>query len=248
METRDKTRPNEQLITRLRALIDARPGMSARSLSRAIGANVAYVGQILSGKGGTPSAAKLHRIAEVLGTTTDFILGTVEGSEQPHSEVSFREELPRFSGKPDDRIPVRGTAFCDDLAIQGEDGTVLSIERLLLDIDHTIRLIERPPALWNARDAYAIYFHGSSMEPRFYQGEIGVVDPRRPPSPNDFVVAQLNNGQSEDIITVLVKQLVRVTSAWVELRQFNPPQTFRIPRSQVAHLHRLCNNNELLGG
>ena len=58
----------------------------------------------------------------------------------------------------------------------------------------------------------------------------------------------LTDGNGPDIMTVLVKQLVRETSAYVELRQFNPPMDFRIPREQIAgKLHRILPSNEIHG-
>lgn len=240
--------PNPALSSRLAVLLEGSE-YSARSLSRAIGANVTYVGQLISGKGGTPSAARLQAIAERLGTTTDHLLGRSVSPEQPRSEVSFRDAPAPFRHAGADGIPVLGTAYCDDLAVESTDDGPFEVERVLLEADHTVRLVERPPALWAARDAYAIYLHGSSMEPRFYQGDLCVVDPRRPPSPGDDVVVQLTDGQGgSDVITVLVKQLLRSASAYVELRQFNPDRRFRIPRAQVARLHRICTRNELLGG
>ena len=200
-------------------------------------------------RGNLPSAGAMSRLAETLGTTSDWLLGIADSPDQPRSEVSFRDAPASFRGFEIEGIPLVGTAWCDDLAVEGEDGGSYSVERVLLETDHTIRMISRPPALWAAKDAYAIYFHGASMEPRFRQGDIGVVDPRRPPAPGDDVVVQLTDGNGgTDVMTVLVKELVRVTSAEVRLRQFNPAATFAIPRRQVARLHRIVPMIELLGG
>ncbi|MBU3993741.1 MAG: LexA family transcriptional regulator [Alphaproteobacteria bacterium] len=238
----------EILRDRVKQRIDA-TGKTAHAVSKEIGANAGYVRDLMDpDKTGVPSAERLNKLAAALETTTDWLMGKVDDPAQPLSEISFRDAPLNWSGPPESRIPVLGTAFCDDLAVPDDANGELRVERLLLDFDHTVRLIERPPALWNAPDAYAIYFHGSSMEKRFYSGEIAVVDPRRPPSPGDFVVVQLSNGANDHIITVLVKQLIRTTSAYVELLQFNPEATFRIPRGQVIRMHRICSTNELLGG
>jgi transcriptional regulator with XRE-family HTH domain len=236
----------DTLRQRLRESLDA-AGKSRHALSVEIGASPGYVRDLLDPeKTSMPSADKLQALAQALGTTTDWLLGKAETAARPVSEVTFREAPRPWRDSGLDGIPVRGTAFCDDLAIDGEDGEQYQVERVLLETDHTVQMITRPPALWAARDAYAIYLHGSSMEPRFYAGELAVVDPRRPPSPGDDVVVQLNDGNGgSDVITVLVKQLVRATGSYVELRQFNPAQTFRIPRGQVARLHRIVSNAEL---
>lgn len=198
-------------------------------------------------RGSVPGSSRLASIAELLATTTDYLLGKVDTPEQVRSEVSIREIPQAWQGNRKDSIPVLGTGYCEDLILQGDDGQDFSIERVMLETDHIVRLIERPPALWAASDAYAIYFHGASMEPRFFQGELGIVDPRRPPSPGDFVVVQLNDGESDSVVTVLVKQLVRVAGGYVHLKQFNPERTFRIERTRVSRLHRICGPNELYG-
>lgn len=223
-------------------------GLSPRALSmQATGKPDAI--RDMKRRGNLPSAAALARIAEVLGTTTDWLLGQADSSEQPRSEVSFREAPAPWRDRNADGIPLVGSAWCDDLAVEGEDGAPFTVERIQLEVDHTVRMVYRPPALFAAKDAYAIYFHGNSMEPRYRQGDVGVVDPRRPPAPGDDVVVQLNDGNGgSDVITVLVKELVRVTNKIVELRQFNPAITFRIPRAQVTRLHRIVSLAELLGG
>ena len=241
------SKPAEILLSRIDARL-AELGKSRYWLSKEVtdGARHGVLTDI-ERKGFLPAEPRLRRMAELLGTTTDYLMGRTDGPAQPQSEVSFRDMPQAWRGGSDDRIKVLGTGYCDDLAVEA-DGTVAQIELLQLELDHTIRLIERPPALWNARDAYAIYYHGSSMEPRFYQGEIGIVDPRRPPGPGDFVVVQLNDGASDTIITVLVKQLERIAGGYVHLRQFNPDLRFKLPRSQVARLHRIASPTELFGG
>lgn len=197
----------------------------------------------------TPNGPAIARIAEVLGTTTDWLLGRAESPAQPTSEVGFRDIQREWRGaepgaRNAERLPVYGTGYCDDLEID-DGGEVLHVEQTLFEPDHVIQLIERPPALWAAKDAYAIYFHGSSMEPRFYQGEIGIVQPARPPGPGDFVVVQLNDGRTADVVHVLVKRLVRQTATTIELEQFNPPLTFRIDRKRVARLHLITSPTHL---
>lgn len=192
-----------------------------------------------------PNSAILTRVADRLETTTDWLLGRVDTPAQVASEVAFRDRPLRWNGPASDRIPVLGTGYCDDLVIPAEGGGEIEIERAMLETDHTVRMIERPPALWNVRDPYAIQFIGSSMEPRYYQGELGIVNPGRVPGPGDFVVAQLNDGQSDAVVTVLVKQLVKVAGNYYELRQFNPDLTFRIERRRVSRLHRIMLSSEL---
>ncbi len=236
----------EILANRVRERIDAL-GKSPREISIAATGKPDLVRDIYRHKR-MPTGPVLHALAQALETTTDHLLGKADSALQPVSEVSFREPPMPWGAPPPEGIPLIGSGFCDDLAIQDEDGGEFEVERVMLEADHVIRMITRPPALVGARDAYAIYYHGSSMEPRFRQGDVGVVDPRRPAAPGDDVVVQLRNSDgTEDVMTVLVKELVRATGSYVELRQFNPQRVFRIPRARVAHLHRIVPIAELLG-
>lgn len=230
---------SDLLRERLRERLDA-AGKSPHAVSRAIGANPGYVRDLLDpDKTSTPSAVKLQALAGELETTTDYLLGKAEGPTQPLSEVGFRDVPAAWRGHGEgrgERIPVFGTGYCDDLEIP-DDGQVIRVEQTLFEPEHVVQMIERPAALWAAKDAYAIYFHGSSMEPRFDQGGIGIVNPARPPAPGDCVVVQLNDGSTADVVHVLVKRLVRQTASYVDLEQFNPPLTFRIDRKRVARMH-----------
>lgn len=239
----------EFLRTRVRERLEA-VGKTAHAVSLSIGANGGYVRDLLDpAKTSIPSASRLRALARELETTAEYLLGEADDSNQLRSEVSFREAPAAFGPAGGDGLKLVGTAWCDDLAVEGAEGQPFQVERILLEVDHVIRMVYRPPALWAAKDAYAIQFQGTSMEPRYRQGDIGVVDPRRSPVPGDDVVVQLNDGNGgRDVITVLVKELVRQTAKYIELRQFNPAIDFRIPRGQVSRLHRIVPIGELLGG
>jgi transcriptional regulator with XRE-family HTH domain len=235
----------ETLRERLRERLEFM-SLTPHALSREIGANAGYVRDLLDpAKTGIPSAERLQRLAAALGTTTDYLIGDATSARQPVSEVSVRADPRSYTPAGQNGIPVHGTAYCDDLAIQGPEGEYL-IERIQLEVDHVVRFVKRPSSLWNVRDAYAIDLHGDSMTPVMEQGDTRLVDPRRPPAPGDYVVVQLTNGSDTDIATVLVKRLVRASSAFVELEQFNPKLVFRIARRQVARLHRIVPYSELL--
>lgn len=240
--------PQEYLQTRLRDLIDKSNKWTARSLSIALGANHSYVGQLLRGKGGMPSAERLDLMAELVGTTTDFLLGKAHNSEQIRSEVTLSDVRREWRGlSPEEPgIPLVGTGDCADLEVETEGGAAIQIERSSFDPEHCVTYISRPPALQGDSEAYAIYFHGSSMEPRYFAGEIGIVQPTRPAGPGDFVLVQLTNGQDGDVVSVLVKRLVRQNSHEVVLEQFNPQLVFTLQRRHVARIHRIVPPTELL--
>lgn len=233
------------LADRVKALVE-QDARSPRAISMEATGKPDTVRDILRGKS-VPANTTLADLARTLGTTTDYLLGRAGSPAQVLSEVTVRDFAGITSRSELGGLPLVATGYCDDLIADG-NGEEVAVERLQLEMDNIIRMIERPAALASARDAYAIYFHGSSMEPRFYANEIGVVDPRLPPGPGDFVVAQLSDEGSDDIATILVKQLVRQSSREIVLRQFNPEAIFTVPRSRIVRLHRIMGLAELLGG
>lgn len=242
--------PAEILRERLRRLIDERADVTARSLSKAIGANHSYVSQILSGQGGMPSGARLAQLAAVLGVSVDYLTGMSAAPAPVLSEVGVSDRRldwrPSLADLPP--IPLVGTGDCATIQFEDESGEMLDIERCSFNGDHTVRMIARPPALRGARDLYAIYFHGESMMPRFEPGEVGIVDPSRPAGPGDYVLVQLTNGSEDAVTSVLVKRLVRANARELVLEQFNPPATFTVPRGRVKRVHRILPQTDLLFG
>ena len=222
-----------------------------RAVSLAIGAHAGYVRDLLDPERfNVPSAARLLALARELDTTSDYLTGEAASPEQPRSEVGLSdgriEWRPAASDLPP--IPLVGTGDCATIQFEDNSGEMLDVERCSFDADHTIRMIARPPALRGARDLYAIYFHGESMQPRYFPGEVGIVDPTRPAGPGDFVLVQLTDGTEDHVTSVLVKRLVRQSPRELVLEQFNPPATFTVPKARVARVHRILQQTDLLFG
>lgn len=242
------TDQKEMLRSRVRERLKV-TGKSPHGISRAIGANPGYVRDLLDPeKSSIPAADRLQALAQELETTTDYLMGRASVSDPVRSEVALADRRLDWGGVPpaEPGIPLVGTGDCADLDVVDSAGTHVMIERSSFDPDFHVTYVHRPKALTGDRAAYAIYFHGSSMEPRFFAGEIGIVQPSRPAAPGDYVVVQLNNGETDDVITVLVKRLVRRTSAEVVLSQHNPELTFSVPAHCVARIHRIMPPSEQL--
>lgn len=195
-------------------------------------------------------AAHPHTVRALLAaiglTEAEFEAGATQGEKE--SSV-VREPYLAFRG--DDRprdVPILGTAECADLQFES-DGALTPVETMQLDLDEVIDYARRPVSLDNRRDMYAIYFRGFSLAPRYEPGEIGYVDPKRPPAPGNYVVVQLRGPDGDDgerVFRVLAKRLVKITSTYVELEQFQPAMTFRVDRRDVRHIHRIVPWDELV--
>ena len=72
--------------------------------------------------------------------------------------------------------------------------------------------------------------------------------PGGPPAPEGESRAPEPRADADpaEVISVLVKQLVRTTATHYELTQHNPPLTFRIAKAEVAEIHRIIPLAELL--
>lgn len=195
-----------------------------------------------------PKEPRLRAMAKALNTTVEYLTGESDNPAPMLSEVGVADRLLDWRGQEPHLpgIPLVGTGDCADLEVRTETGDTVHVERSSFEADYVVRFIERPMALRGNDKAYAIYFHGSSMEPRFFAGEVGIVDPTRPCAPGDFVIVQLNDGESDDVVSVLVKRLIRQSSREVVLEQYNPALTFSVPRSRVRHLHRIVPPTEQL--
>jgi phage repressor protein C with HTH and peptisase S24 domain len=96
----------------------------------------------------------------------------------------------------------------------------------------------RPANLGGVRAAYAIYMVGDSMEPRYEQNWLLHVNPFKPPRRGRDVVVY-KKGQA-----VLIKQFVGWEGDTLVLRQLNPPDTLRIPRSDVEECHLVVGTDQ----
>lgn len=239
-----------QLKTRLRERLES-SGKSMHAVSKAIGANAGYVRDLLDpAKNTMPTIEKLRAIAQELETSIDYLSGDSDAPDIVRSDVTLSDNHIDWRGpdRADPGIPLVGTGDCADLNVCSESGEMITVERSSFDPDHHVRMLVRPPALRGQTELYAIYFHGESMEPRFQPGEVGIVDPRRPVRNGDYVLVQLNAGDSDEVVTVLVKRLVRQNADEVVLEQFNPAVTFKVPKHRVARVHRIMQQTELLFG
>lgn len=124
------------------------------------------------------------------------------------------------------------------------------------DIDDQVELTElwytqvvgriaRPESLAHDDKAYALTIFGDSMIPRYRPSERVGVSTKAAIAIGDDVIVQLRSPDGDDgerVTMVLIKELVRRTASYYELRQYNPPLTFRVPAERVARIHKVTTN------
>lgn len=155
------------------------------------------------------------------------------------------ERTGQIGAMPRD-IPIYGTALGGEIEFDQTNGDgVLSVEHTELDQSEVVGYLRRPPSLEGRQGLYGIYVQGSSMHPRFADGEAALVDPKRPPMIGDDVVVQLACPEDERVTHVLIKRLVRRSASFVELEQFSPALTFRVETARIQCIHRIVPVGEL---
>lgn len=191
--------------------------------------------------------------------------GASDPQPTAESHAELRSPAPAFrgpepheligGGRPDRTlardIPVLGTAEGGNEPVAGHESAA-TVEAMELLVSEVIEYRARPTSLASRRDIYALYVSGDSMFPRFEQGALIYVDPRRPPAIGDDVIVQLrptspeNGADAESVVRVLVKRLRKRGPAAFEFEQFNPAQTFALPIGAVARMHRIMRLDELV--
>lgn len=201
-------------------------------------------------KGGSrPRSDTLEKIIVAAGLTPAQFYDLEGGKKAPpKDDGSPKIGLPfQRRDEPMD-IPLMGTAQGSDMEIK-DDGTISFVERMDLDMANVVEMLRRPASLAGRRDVYAITVIGNSMADRYEDGDPAYVDPRRQARSGDHVVVQLIQRDSDGeghLHIALLKQLVRKTTTYVELRQKNPELTFTIPMNEVYAIHRVIPWREIV--
>ncbi len=202
-----------------------------------------------NGHDGIPSQ-RMASLVAAYGAPIEVLLEGADIAEQPVPPSNAR--VIRFEGEADVTlprdIPIFGTTLGAPTDFDGK-----AIEQTMLNSGEIIGYLPRPTVLNGQAYAYGLYVQGSSMAPRFEDGEtVFVQDSRkgRPPRIGDDVVLYLVDeevsGDDDHAAAALVKRLVRRSASFVELQQFNPPYTFRIEASQIMRIDRVIPWSELL--
>lgn len=229
------------LQQRIKQKLDEK-GLSAWKASMLATGGPDAVRQILAGH--EPRADRLAKLAELFEVTTDWLIGKDETTPQKTRDVG----IP-FKGLETPRnVPVYGTALGSDTHPDPEQPEI-PIEMHEVEMGEAVDWLRRPPNIMGRNDIYGLYVAGTSMSPRYEPGDPVYVDPKRPPRIGDDVIVQLvhdNGDGGQTIVCALIKRLVRQSATFIELEQFEPRQTFRVTRQQVAAVHRVMPWAELV--
>jgi hypothetical protein len=172
-----------------------------------------------------------------------LLTGLLVGIEPNATPVQFAGSA---ANRMERDLPIYGAALGAEKIVDGE-----AVELTTLNRAEIIEYRERPPILNGKKDVYGLYVQGSSMDPAFDDGDLLVVQKGVALSSGDFVVVYLrprdDSDDGERATSVLVKRLVKRSAQFLELRQYEPALTFRIPANEVLRIDKALRTRDLLG-
>lgn len=195
-----------------------------------------------AGRSALPEPPTLLRLAEVLQVSVDWIVGRDKRSPPPFDHG--RVESPQFSNIGHDRSDGSAMALPLDLPVLGT--VAASVVGSFAISGDVVEYVHRPPGLRTARNAYAVYVRGTSMEPRHRAGDLLFITPDRPAVIGDDVVIQ-QRAHAQASVECFLKTLVRETGDSVFARQLNPPGEIEYRRATIVAVHRVLTTRELFG-
>ncbi|OWV94244.1 repressor [Rhizobium sp. R72] len=220
--------------------IIAEQGLTWEAASLKSGLERSYFRKLFERGGASPRGQTLKKIADGLGVPMTVLLGesTDATAIKVHPPLitdvrpaSASLPLPMEMAKD---VPVMGTAAGSHL----RGAFQLSSE----PVDYA----RRPFTLMNARNVYALYVEGTSMEPQFQPGDLVYVHPDKPPRFGDAVVIQVQLGGSESMEATIGILSKRGPEA-VTIRKHNPSAEIEIPRATIVAIHKVLSLNEIYG-
>lgn len=217
-----------------------RLGLNQSRFGRQVGVDQSTVSRWESGRQ-MPGPVELSRIARLAGDSIEALLGAAPAVATPPPPAG-----PAWAPVSRDAAPIAPAwrrdaaldlaaarplpaAVAKDLPILGEaEGGELGF---FLGNGEVLGYADRPPTLAGVRHAYAVVVRGDSMEPRYLEGELLLVNPLRQVRPGDFAVVELAGGQA------FIKQFLRRAAGRVVVRQLNPTAEIEFPAGDVKNLH-----------
>ncbi|MGH6706815.1 MAG: S24 family peptidase [Sphingomicrobium sp.] len=188
---------------------------------------------------GNPSRRTLEKLLAAAGSSlAEFEALRIGRAPRPFAPMSGAgAEDARSAGwrpAPLPPVPLLVTAMGGEWLDDGRQ-----IEWMEFDPERIAGRVERPSSLTEDSQAYAVTLVGESMWPRFRPGRELLVSPAAQVEIGDDVLITLVSPSPQGRAMVMIKELVRRTPDFTELRQFNPDVAFKVEASAIAAIHKV---------
>jgi lambda repressor-like predicted transcriptional regulator len=234
--------------------------LKAAAVSKRARLGESYIRDHLRRPGMAMQTVELERLAEALGVTPEFIAyGAARAPDRRQPGLAEARARVDFAGHPAYVPFVSDNAHAESLPELrpaprlapehlGKTGR-LEVRNLLIDEnerrpapDPERREVDRPPALADSDDAYAVIVADRTMEPAHKVGDLRYVAPEYPIASGDLIVL-IQRDKAGRLFGVL-KELDTVTPNWTVVRQLDPPKLMKIFKDRVVAAHRALTPEE----
>lgn len=208
-------------------------GLVMREVGEAVGVSPQAVGQWETDR----NEISMENLRSVCGFLKIDIEAATRG-ELKFLDDDPRSEIVRLSNKGS---PNFGPLEVDVLGVGagGDDGGFEFNGQI-------IERVRRPPGIATLTNVWALYIIGTSMIPRFEEGELAYAGGRAP-VPGDYVVIELFPEEGKSVGKGFVKRLVRRTASEIIVEQFNPAKQLKFDPYEIKGMTRIIPWRELLG-
>lgn len=140
--------------------------------------------------------------------------------------------IPAISTMPRD-VPILGVAVGGDDADFEFNGQIVDYVR-------------RPPGLMGVSGAFGVYVIGSSMWPRYEEGDLVYIHPGRPAKPGDDVIVEMYRPDGESGFCY-IKRLLKKTPTKLVCQQYNPMRDdLKYDLERIKMVHKIMRQDELM--
>lgn len=239
----DANEPRARVAKMIRDAIEG-SSKTFSSVGRALKVSHASVSFWASGKN-LPDAKRYRAIADELGIDADELLQAIKDAEMADGPPALV-----VSGRllPSNMVPAKAVEFDQlgpaDIPVYGVVAGGTDAEFHLNG--EVISRVRRPPAIEGLKEVYALHVVGSSMHPRFKDGELVYVQ-RRTPHIGDDVVLQLRGLDAASPDRGFIKYLIRRSASVIVCGQYNPGLEIEYAREEIISVDRVIPWHELLG-
>ena len=258
---------NQGLIDRINERLAAL-GLKPRTASLRADLGADAIRSIQRGKSQYPRTDTLAKLAPVLGTTLEYLSTGAGPAELRDAQAAYADTENRdkstenghsFEPASTDNRPKGGAIVGDnapgrplmrhpvpefggrDLPVRGV--AAAGTDALFITNGEPHDWLLRPAVLIGVNEAYAVIAAGTSMEPRYFDGEVVFVHPGRrvAPGPHTFVVVQFYPQEEGEAPKAVIKKYERQTGTELVLSQYNPPEELRFAIDTVKSIHLIVN-------
>lgn len=198
--------------------------LSGEELGKAIGVERAMISKL---ERGTAKLTQhyIEKLCAALDVTSEQLLGRQPAEILHNNSIKKTQAPPRNrdiqSSIPRSKVPVYGPASA------GSPDRILITDEFIVEWDYM------PDELDGVRDGFKMYVAGSSMEPRYFDGEKVSVHPYKKPVINQDCVVVDDEGNA------LVKKYMGETDTDWKLAQYNPAKSFSMKKIKVRNLYSI---------